>query len=212
MNRQHRIKGIVALALAAMAASSCTAPSGRQGSASFPSADQAIRSSWQNMQPGWEKRLVQDDTQRLCSEAHDRPAGDLAQRIERMNAAMPIAYPASGKLVGDWKKGEAIAQSGFGMRPGDSTSRPNGGNCYACHSITKTELSFGTLGPALNGYGKLRGNSEAIVKYTYEKVYNAQRFTACSNMPRFGANAILTPEQIADVVALLVDPKSPVNQ
>lgn len=96
--------------------------------------------------------------------------------------------------------------------PGDSTSRPTGGNCYACHSLTQAELSFGTLGPPLNGYGRLRGASEAIVKYTYDKVYNSQRFTACSNMPRFGSNAILTPEQIADVVALLLDPKSPVNQ
>jgi sulfur-oxidizing protein SoxX len=31
-------------------------------------------------------------------------------------------------------------------------------------------------------------------------------------MPRFGQNGILTEQQIKDVVALLMDPKSPVNQ
>lgn len=208
---QAQIKRFAALAVVAAGAVACTTPSGR-GIAPFPSSDQAIRSSWQNVPAGWEKRLVQDETQKLCSEAHDTPAKDVAARVEQLNAAMPVRYPASGKLVGDWKKGEAIAQSGFGMRPGDSTSRPNGGNCYACHSLTRAELSFGTLGPALNGYARLRGSTDAIVKYTYDKVYNAQRFTACSNMPRFGSNGILTPEQIADVVALLVDPRSPVNQ
>jgi sulfur-oxidizing protein SoxX len=115
--------------------------------------------------------------------------------------------------VGDWKKGEATAQSGYGMRVGDTTpGRANGGNCYACHQIDKKELSYGTLGPTLHQYGKLRGNSEAIVKYTYDKIYNSQAFSACSNMPRFGHNGILSPEQIADLVGLLMDPASPVNQ
>jgi sulfur-oxidizing protein SoxX len=31
-------------------------------------------------------------------------------------------------------------------------------------------------------------------------------------MPRFGHSGILTEAQIKDVVALLMDPKSPVNQ
>jgi sulfur-oxidizing protein SoxX len=31
-------------------------------------------------------------------------------------------------------------------------------------------------------------------------------------MPRFGHSAILTEKQITDVVALLVDPDSPVNK
>ena len=111
-------------------------------------------------------------------------------------------------MMGDWKKGEASAQSGFGQRVGDATTRPNGGNCYACHQMTKKELSYGTLGPSLLGYGKVRGNSLAMVKYTYEKIYNPHIYSGCSNMPRFGHNGILTPEQIADAVALLLDPKS----
>ena len=129
-----------------------------------------------------------------------------------MNQAMPVVYPVGGKLVGDWRKGEAVAQSGFGMRVGDATDKPNGGNCYACHQLTQQELSFGTIGPSLIGYAKVRGQSEAIVKYTYDRVYNAQSFSACSNMPRYGHNKILTPDQIADLVGLLLDPNSPVNK
>lgn len=44
------------------------------------------------------------------------------------------------------------------------------------------------------------------------KVYNAQAFVACSTMPRFGHKGILTEAQIAYLVALLLDPASPVNQ
>lgn len=211
MRNLDRLKQLAMLGGVLAGVMAC-AGSVERGTVAFPSAEEAVRSSWQNVPPGWEQRLVQDETQKLCSDAHDRPSKAVAARIEAVNRAIPVKYPASGKLVGDWKKGEAIAQSGFGLRPGDATTRPNGGNCYACHSLTQAELSFGTLGPTLNGYGRTRGNSAAVVKYTYERVYNAQQFTACTNMPRFGANGILTPEQIADVVALLVDPNSPVNK
>lgn len=178
----------------------------------FPTADEAVASSWHNLTPEWKARLVQDETQKACSKAKDRPDQELASRLEKLNQSMGVVYPSNGKLVGDWKKGEAIAQSGFGMRVDDDTKRANGGNCYACHQVAGKELSYGTLGPSLLGYAKLRGQSEAIVKYTYDKIYNAQAFSACSNMPRFGHNKILTPDQIADVVGLLMDPNSPVNQ
>jgi sulfur-oxidizing protein SoxX len=178
----------------------------------FPSPEAAIKSSWDNIPQGMATRLVQDETQKLCSDAKDRPDKALTEKIEKLNQAFSVVYPAGGKLVGDWKRGEALAQSGYGMRVGDTApDRPNGGNCYACHQLTKAELSYGTLGPSLYNWGKLRGNSDAIVKYAYDKIYNAQAFSACSNMPRFGHNGILKPEQIADIVALIVDPASPVN-
>ena len=64
----------------------------------------------------------------------------------------------------------------------------------------------------LYNFGKLRGASEPIQRYTYGKVYNSQAFTACSNMPRFGHNGILDEQQMKDVTALLLDPDSPVNK
>ncbi len=76
----------------------------------------------------------------------------------------------------------------------------------------KEEISHGTLGPSLYNYGKLRGNSEAIVKYTWGKLYNAKAFNSCTNMPRFGQQGILTEAQMKDLMALLLDPNSPVNK
>jgi sulfur-oxidizing protein SoxX len=68
------------------------------------------------------------------------------------------------------------------------------------------------MGSSLQGYGKLRGNSEPIVKYTYEKIYNAKAYNACSSMPRLGHKGILSPQQVADLTAYLLDPASPINQ
>jgi sulfur-oxidizing protein SoxX len=157
-------------------------------------------------------RLDQDETQRLCSEYAGRalPA-PIAERIQQANLAT-IRYPADGKLAGDWKSGEKIAQSGQGFQYSDDPKKPAGANCYACHQLTPQELSYGTIGPSLYRFGKLRGYSEDTRKYAWQKVYNAEAFAACSNMPRFGQHQILTEQQIRDVVALLVDPASPVNQ
>ena len=78
--------------------------------------------------------------------------------------------------------------------------------------MTKQEVSYGTLGPPLLNYGKLRNFGEAETKAAYEKIYNSHAGFPCSNMPRFGANKILTIEQIKDLVALLMSPDSPVNK
>jgi sulfur-oxidizing protein SoxX len=67
---------------------------------------------------------------------------------------------------------------------------------------------------------KLRGVSDpnspaskAMVEYTWGKIWNAKAYNACSNMPRAGHMGIMTEAQVAkDLVALLLDPKSPVNQ
>ena len=157
-------------------------------------------------------RLDQDEAQRLCSKP---PAAELpkpvAEKLEKANLES-IKYPADGKLMGDWKSGERIAQSGQGMQFSDDPKNPSGANCYACHQLSKAEISYGTIGPTLYNFGKLRGTSEAIQRYTYGKVYNSQAFTACSNMPRFGHKGILTEQQMKDVTALLLDPSSPVNK
>jgi sulfur-oxidizing protein SoxX len=157
-------------------------------------------------------RLNQDEAQKLCSIPPSTTLPkDAAERIEKTNHAT-IRYPADGKLMGDWRQGERVAQSGVGKQFSDDPKVPAGANCYACHQISKAEISFGTIGPSLYNFGKLRGTSEAIQLYTYGKIYNSQAFTACSNMPRFGHNDILTEQQMKDVTALLLDPASPVNR
>ncbi|MBK8063408.1 MAG: sulfur oxidation c-type cytochrome SoxX [Betaproteobacteria bacterium] len=157
-------------------------------------------------------RLDQDETQRLCSIPPSvKLPKEVTDRIEKLNLEL-VKYPTDGRMLGDWREGEKIAQRGVGMQFSDNPKNPAGGNCYACHQMTKEEISFGTIGPSLYNFGKLRGNSEAIQRYTWGKVWNAQAYSACSNMPRFGHKGILTEKQIKDVVALLLDPSSPVNK
>lgn len=158
-------------------------------------------------------RLDQDDAQRLCSMSPPAtPDKEAAARVEKANMAA-IKYPADGKLMGDWRAGERIAQTGVGKQFSDDPKVPAGGNCYACHQLSKAEISFGTIGPSLYNYGKLRGGASAeLQRYTYGRIFNSQAYTTCSNMPRFGHNGILTEQQLKDVTALLLDPNSPVNQ
>ncbi len=157
-------------------------------------------------------RLDQDETQRLCSEYANRSLPpSVAEKIQQANLAT-VKFPADGNLVGDWKAGERIAQSGQGFQYSDNPQTPAGANCYACHQLSAAELAYGTIGPSLYQFGKLRGFTDETRKYAWSKVYNAEAFNACSNMPRFGHQHILTEQQIRDVVALLMDPASPVNQ
>ena len=157
-------------------------------------------------------RLAQDDTQQTCSDYSGKALPkDIALRIEKANLAS-IKWPADGKYLGDWKNGERIAQEGRGMQYSDDPKGPVGANCYACHRLSPQELSYGTIGPSLYQFGKLRGYTDEMRKYAYGKVYNAEAYNACTNMPRFGHSRILSEQQIRDVVALLMDPESPVNR
>ncbi|MFM1827439.1 MAG: sulfur oxidation c-type cytochrome SoxX, partial [Pseudomonadota bacterium] len=159
-------------------------------------------------------RLNQDDVNIACSAA-EMAGKDLdaatRKRVEDANMKT-IKFPADGKFIGDWKSGEKIAQGGRGMTYSDKEGAVNGGNCYNCHQISKAEISYGTLGPSLYQYGKLRGDGDAVIKYTWGKLFNAKAYNACTNMPRFGHAGILTEAQMKDLMALLLDPDSPVNK
>lgn len=166
-------------------------------------------------------RLVQDAANRECSAADvaGKPIDEkIGKAIEEANLKA-IKWPSDGKFIGDWRQGETIAQSGRGLTWSDAAGQANGGNCYNCHQIDKKEISFGTIGPSLYNYGKIRGvvdpaspDSKAIVEYTWGKIWNSKAYNACSNMPRAGHSGILSEAQVRHVVGLLLDPKSPVNQ
>jgi sulfur-oxidizing protein SoxX len=166
-------------------------------------------------QEEWRTRLAQDEVQALCSAHHNTPPPDVAAHIVALSKAN-IRYPDDGKLAGNWKEGEKLASIGTGGHIGKiQPDRPNtrrGGNCYACHTMATKEVAAGNLGPSLTGYGKRLGNSPESQKFVYEKIWNAQAFAPCSHMPRFGANGWLTPHEIADTAAFLLDPESPVNR
>lgn len=166
-------------------------------------------------------RLVQDEANRLCSQADARGkavSDEDAERI-RQSSFKAIAWPADGQFFGDYKLGEKLAQDGRGKTWSDKPGSENGGNCYNCHQISKTEIAYGTLGPSLYNYGKLRGVSDVnsatakpIIDYTWGKLWNPRAYNACSSMPRFGHHSILTQAQLKHLMSLLLDPQSPVNQ
>ncbi len=171
-----------------------------------------MKQDFKSKGPATMERMVnQDEAQQLCSEHPQSPPKMISDQIEAAQLKT-IVYPANGSYLGNWKEGEKIAQSGRGMQSSDAVGAPNGGNCYACHQMSKAEISFGNIGPSLYQFGKLRGQTPEAIKYTWGKIYNAQAYKACSNMPRFGHNGILTEAQIKDLMALLLDPQSPVNK
>ena len=166
-------------------------------------------------------RLQQDASNAECSKAAGAALPEpLAASIQEANLKT-VHWPADGKFLGDWREGEKLAQNGRGMTWTDASAAPsaNGGNCYNCHQISQAEISYGTIGPSLYHYGKLRGvtdvasaQAKPVVEYTWTKLWNAKAFNACSGMPRFGHAGLLDEAQLKHLMALLLDPKSPVNQ
>ena len=196
------------------------------GCASTPSPAQldqqallAMKASFRDQGIAKTDRLDQDPGQQACSAATP-PSADVTRRIEA-DAQASIRWPAGGRYLGDWREGEKLAQNGRGMTWSDASAAPkdNGAGCYNCHQIDRREISFGTIGPSLWNYGKLRGVKDAadpaaaaVVQYTWGKLWNSKATMACSNMPRFGHMHVLDEDQLRHLMALLLDPASPVNQ
>ena len=208
---KNATRKILVLALAVAGLAGCaTAPTHEEARAE---ALAMMKASFKERGQAKLDRLDQDDMQRLCSEYVGEKVmpKEISEKLEKAQQAL-IKYPADGKFMGDWKRGERIAQSGVGKQFSDDPKAAAGGNCYACHQLAKQELAYGTIGPSLHNFAKARGFSADIQRYAYGKIYNSQAFSACSSMPRFGHSQILTEQQIQDLVALLMAPDSPVNQ
>jgi sulfur-oxidizing protein SoxX len=215
MNRKtiaYTLSATVALVLAGCAGM----PSASDNRADFMA---MMKSSFKDQGIAKVDRLDQDLGQRACSSPR-APSPEVAKQIEAQ-ALASVKWPSDGRFVGDWKAGEKLAQSGRGMTWSDKSTDPetNGGSCYNCHQITSAEISYGTIGPSLWNYGKLRGvkslsdpTAAPVIQYTWGKLWNSKAYAACSNMPRFGHMKILDEKQLRDLMALLLDPNSPVNQ
>jgi sulfur-oxidizing protein SoxX len=183
--------------------------------------DQLMRGSFHDEGIATVDRLLQDPANAACSKALGGalPAGQ-ARGIEQA-ALAAVRLPTDGQYLGDWREGEKLAQSGRGMTWTDKSAAPaaNGGGCYNCHQLSKAEISYGTIGPSLYQYGRNRGVADpasaaarAVVDYTWAKLWNAKATNACSGMPRFGHAGLLDESQLKHLMALLLDPRSPVNQ
>lgn len=199
-------------ATALIAAGCATAP---DQATTHQIAEKMVHDSFTAPTPALLKRLDQDRSQQICSKIADtKLTQEEAAEVVKLSRAS-FKYPASGKLVGDWKRGEKLAHNGAGDRiqHGKLEKRKeNGGLCQNCHALAPGEINVGNVGPALTHYGVQRGNSEPIAKLTYERIYNGWAYAPCSNMPRLGATGHLTPEQITHLVAYLIDPQSPINK
>jgi sulfur-oxidizing protein SoxX len=213
MRSTHRL--ILAFALAtAFVASQASAQSSWGPGADDASFAAMIKAGFRDAGQAKVDRLTQDPTQIFCSDPKasvDPANAKAAEALEAANLAT-VKFPADGKFLGDWRTGERLAQSGRGMTWSDPASVVNGGNCYNCHQISAEEISHGTIGPSLLGYGKLMGNSEEVLRRAWSKIFNAKSVNACSNMPRAGHLGILKEKDIQDLMALLFDPASPVNK
>ena len=214
MKKTYKQVGL--LALGVFLAGCATGPSPQDVA---EATQKVLKSSFRDQGIATTAWLVQDASNKACSEAQGAPLEEkLAKSIETANL-QTVKMPSDGKFLGDWKEGEKIAQNGRGMTWTDKPGAANGGSCYNCHQISKEELSFGSIGPSLYNYGKLRGvanpaatASKPIVDYTWGKLWNAKAYNACSDMPRFGHAGILNEGQLRHVMALLLDPNSPVNK
>lgn len=202
---------LIAVALTGLLAGAICLPASAQDRANPADVETFYEGMFKNAKEEWKKKTVQDETQKVCSQyRNDLPKAEFDKVLAREKGN--VKMPADGNVMGDWKAGEKIAQSGFGGRFNDKPGTINGGNCYACHQLSKKELSFGTLAPSLLEYGKIRKFDAKEATAAYAKIYNAQSVQPCSNMPRFGHSGFLSEQQIKDLVALLFDKDSPVNK
>jgi sulfur-oxidizing protein SoxX len=173
--------------------------------------EKVVAATFAKASPEWQARVTQDETQRLCSLRRNKPTAAEAVAIMKREQAS-VTMPADGQVLGDWRRGEEIALNGRGGQFSDDPKLASGGNCYACHQMAASEITYGTLAPSLLQYGKQKDYSADAARAAYVKVYDAQAIFPCSMMPRFGHNQVLTEQQMKDVVAYLFDPDSPVNK
>jgi sulfur-oxidizing protein SoxX len=122
-----------------------------------------------------------------------------------------VVFPADGKLLGDWKEGAKIANNGRGGQFSDDEKTVAGGNCYACHQMELKELSYGTLGPSLTYTARTANMIRQKPNRLSPRSSIHRAVVACSNMPRFGANKVLS-ESRSRSRRIPVRSGSPVNK
>jgi len=144
----------------------------------------------------------QDKWQKACSNPNQLVPEGIDIETFRKEMLATVEFPPGGVVGKNIARGEKL----FGDPKKGGRSRR--GNCYACHCGDPQILACGNIGPSLRGYGK-RGIDP---KDTYIKIYNSWAVVPCSVMPRLGYHGVLTPEEIADIVAYMHDPNSPLNK
>ena len=144
----------------------------------------------------------QDKYQKACSNPNQLVPEGIPMDQFKKDMLATVKFPEGGVVGKNIARGEKL----FGNPKKGGKSRR--GNCYACHCGDPKILACGNIGPSLRGYGK-RGIDP---KDTYVRIYNSWAVQPCSVMPRLGYHGVLKPEEIADIVAYMHDPNSPLNK
>jgi sulfur-oxidizing protein SoxX len=204
---------IIGMSVAALAVAGCAAMMGPERSGEIR---EGARRDEGLVQGARARRSSTASTRTKCSAcAASIPATRSCQgnRREDREGAARGDQVSGGQPPGDWKEGEKIAQSGVGKQFSDDPTRPAWCELLRLPPAFEGRASRSERSArASTTSGSFRGFTPDKEKYAYGKVYNSEAYSACSSMPRFGHAGILTEQQIKDVVALLMDPKSPVNQ
>ena len=174
--------------------------------------DAMIKAAFPGATAEFAPRLTPDETMRQCSATSNNPPKAVADAIQKREKAT-IEYPADGKLHGRLEEGRSAGAER--LRP--ALHRLSAGarqwrQLLCLPSIDQEGIELRHARPEPFQYGKLRDYKDAEVKVAYEKIYNSHAALPCSNMPRFGANKILTVDQIKDAVALLMSRGQPGQQ
>src|ERR1044071_1199545 len=112
--------------IATLALCLAVAPAFAQQKVDPARADVAIKAAFPTAPADWASRLTGDETMQQCSANRNNPGKDVASAIQQREQAT-IVYPPDSNFMGDWKKGEALAQSGYGLGFPDYPSRQGGG-------------------------------------------------------------------------------------
>jgi sulfur-oxidizing protein SoxX len=163
-------------------------------------------------------RIQQDLGQKACSS--DQPPPTRGQ-ADRGRVAGHVKWPAGGQYLGDWREGEKLAQNGRGMTWTDSLRRHQGQRRPVLQ-----------LPPDRQGRDQLRHHRPQPVQLRQDprrdrpgyarpappscSTPGASCGTARPTRPaptcRASATWAADENQLRHVMALLLDPKSPVNQ
>ena len=109
----------------------------------------AMKASFRDQGIAKVDRLNQDLGQQACSSPTAPPPERGQADRGRSAGQREVARrrPVPGRLARRREAGAERPRHDLDRRVG--APKANGGNCYNCHQIDKTEISFGTIGPSL---------------------------------------------------------------
>ena len=161
--------------------------------------DAAIKAAFPSAPADWAPRLMPDETMKQCSAHGNLPPQSGGRRNpgsarRRPSNIRPTASSsATGRRASRWRNRITACASPTIRR---ATHEWRQLLCLPSADQGGGELRHDR--PEPSEYGKMRNFSEAETKAAYEKIYNSHAAYPCSKMPRFGANKVLTIEQIKE--------------